>query len=87
MGLFVFFELSTPKAFANSSPGLLQPWGNRRTILRTLKEFLTHMPNTFSVLFTYISAPRVEATLGWNYQTPSAYCSLLKLTRYHLSGL
>jgi hypothetical protein len=37
---FVFFELSTPKALANSSPGLLQPWGKRRMILRTLKEFL-----------------------------------------------
>jgi len=32
-------EPDTPKALANWSPGLLQPWGNKWNLIRTLKAF------------------------------------------------
>jgi hypothetical protein len=40
----------TLKALANSSPGLLQPWGKRNhLIFQTLKGLAPHIPNAFSV--------------------------------------
>jgi hypothetical protein len=56
-----------PKALANFSPGLSQPWAVKIShhSFGTLKEFGLHKPNAFSVfLILYISFPRVEATLG-----------------------
>ena len=44
----------TPTEFANSSPGLLQPWGFKTTNISTLKAFANGgaiMANAFSVEF------------------------------------
>jgi hypothetical protein len=53
------FAVSTPQAFASFSPGLEQPWG---------KAHHTDINDIFVLL-----RPRVEATLGWNLPTPSAF--------------
>jgi hypothetical protein len=43
------FEI-TPKAFANFSPGLLQPWVKQRVAIPTLKAFaIAAIANAFSV--------------------------------------
>jgi len=66
----------TPKALANSSPGLQQPWESAisMTIGETLKEFAKRaLANAFSVQGAIACIdPRVAATLGWNWPTPSA---------------
>jgi hypothetical protein len=60
------FEIrnNTPKAFANFSPGLGQPWVQPSEIFQTLKGLIPHMPNAFSVnvAFLFLS-PKVVAVL------------------------
>ena len=41
--------VSTPKALANFSPGLLQPWDSDLVLDLTLKGLVAHRPNAFSV--------------------------------------
>jgi hypothetical protein len=59
-------DVHTPKAFANASPGLLQPWGLAETKIMNA-ESVRFARNSFRVqaIGTWIF-PRVEATLGWN---------------------
>jgi hypothetical protein len=72
----VQFEI-TPKAFANSQPRV-GACDNPRTYETkrnsTLKALAqTALANAFSVELLFSVKPRVEATLGWNLPTPSAY--------------
>ena len=60
----------TPKAFANSSPGLLQPWDkvfNKYPNSERVSELIAALRQHFQRWMIPTSFdPRVEATLGWN---------------------
>ncbi len=58
------FQLITPQALANSSPGLLQPWVEFALILQLRRSF--NCNEHFQCFWVVFSVPRVEATLGWN---------------------
>jgi hypothetical protein len=57
----------TPTAFANLSPGLLQPWiafGDKNLTLKELANSCRDLANTSGVNFEGPLEPRVETTLG-----------------------
>ena len=60
-------KIITPTAFADSRPGLLQPWVSASSVLLTLKELdrgHQAVANTFGVYRRVeLRDPRVEATL------------------------
>jgi hypothetical protein len=71
----VQFEI-TPKALANFSPGLelATTLGHTRQKKFNAESVgQTALANAFSVELLFSVKPRVEATLGWNLPTPSAY--------------
>jgi len=65
------WEMSTPKALANSSPGLLQPWGPNASRIVTLKALakgkVVHdlgTPSEFEIVVVFY--PGLKQPLGWN---------------------
>jgi len=65
---------STPKAFANFSPGLLQPWVSRRRPDPTLKAFAKRdLANAFSVEFLFLLVPRVVASSNPGLKLANAF--------------
>jgi len=67
----------TPKALINTSPGLPQPWG---PMLPKIRERWKRWPIAAPPLGELLQSsrvmwrliPRVAATMGWNWRTPSA---------------